>query len=168
MLYATPSAHIGKPTGELALTHRNPAVLCCPVHAMPCCAGAEVRVLYATPSAHTGKPAGELAAHSVTRNDGSFAVGPLPSDASYSVEVSKAGHVLQLADPAEDGSLVFASKQLAQVKLAKGGVDYVRDVLYAVLQHFWRCVCVWGVLAALPIDLCKLFCRCQRQDMCCN
>jgi hypothetical protein len=78
-------------------------------------AGAEVRVLYATASSLAGKPAGELAAHSVTGKDGRFTVGPLPPDATYSVEVTKAGHVLQLEAPNEDGSFVFSSKQLAQV-----------------------------------------------------
>lgn len=78
-------------------------------------AGADVKVIYATPSALSGKAAGDAAAQGVTKSDGTFAVGPLPSDASYSVEVSKAGHVLTLQEGGEAGGLTFSSKQLAQV-----------------------------------------------------
>lgn len=83
-------------------------------------------MLYATPSALAHKAAGDLASRSVTRNDGSFAVGPLLPDATYSVEVTKAGHVLQLEESgAEDGSYLFSSKQLAQVWPAGGACIFV-------------------------------------------
>mgnify|MGYP001807821101 CR=1 FL=1 len=43
-------------------------------HAVPCCAGAEVKVSYASASALSGKAAGDVAAVSETRSDGSFAM----------------------------------------------------------------------------------------------
>jgi streptogramin lyase len=85
------------------------AVLCFP-------AGADVKVTYATPSALLGTSAGDVAATGVTKNDGSFAVGPLPGDATYTVEVAKAGHVLTQEAGGEQGRLKFSSKQLAQVR----------------------------------------------------
>jgi hypothetical protein len=84
---------------------------------MLCHAGAKVKVSYASASTLGGKAAGDVAAVSETNSDGSFAVGPLPSDATYSLEVAKAGHVLQQ----EGEGFVFSSKQLAQVT-HEGGV----------------------------------------------
>lgn len=98
------------------ITYVDP-VLC---RAVLCHAGAEVKVSYTSTSALSGKAAGDLAAVSETRSDGSFAVGPLPSDATYSVDVAKAGHVLQQ----EGEGFVFSSKQLAQVT-HEGGVRSV-------------------------------------------
>lgn len=77
--------------------------------------GAQVQVLYSTASTLAGKAAGDKAAEGLTKKDGTFAVGPLPGDATYSVSVEKTGHVLQQEGEAQGGSFTFSSKQLAQV-----------------------------------------------------
>jgi hypothetical protein len=76
-------------------------------------------VAYTTASALSGKSAGDVAATGVTKSDGSFAVGPLPGDATYTVEVAKAGHVLTQEAGGEQGGLKFSSKQLAQVSMGQ-------------------------------------------------
>lgn len=76
--------------------------------------------MYTSTSALTGKSAGAVAAQGVTRQDGTFVVGPLPADATYDVQVAKTGHVLEQEGQADGSSYKFTSKQLAQVSAEFG------------------------------------------------
>jgi hypothetical protein len=93
-------------------------------------AGAEVTATFATASAAAGHAAGDVAAQATTDASGSFRLGPLYSDAEYTVQLSKTGHIITppsiTTSPAAAGSapdsaeqlLQFFSKQLASVAVS--------------------------------------------------
>lgn len=96
---------------------------------LACLAGAEVKAFFHSASAAAGRAAGDLAAEATTDAAGNFQLGPLYSDAEYTVQLNKTGHIITppsitTTSPASSGSaasseqqqlLRFTSKQLASV-----------------------------------------------------
>jgi hypothetical protein len=93
-------------------------------------AGAKAAATFAAASAAAGHAAGDVAAQSTTDVSGSFRLGPLYTDAEYTVQLSKTGHIITppsiTTTPAAAGStadsaeqlLRFSSKQLASVAVS--------------------------------------------------
>jgi hypothetical protein len=94
-------------------------------------AAAEVKAIFQSASAAAGRAAGDVAAQTTTDASGTFLLGPFYSDAEYTVQLSKTGHIITppsintspVSTDSSDSSkqqqlLCFTSKQLASVAVS--------------------------------------------------